>query len=123
MFSNNSSSKIVLRSSQIIYIMYELQCHDMPYNNYYYKLAKIKPLKSQSARIKKQMGRTEAEGETKGKREKKGGNEQKENERMYYLLGMASCTPVITSSTVGFIPMSITHVETHLSNNARSRKK
>jgi hypothetical protein len=50
--------------------MYELQCHDMPYNNYYYKLAKIKPLKSQSARIKKQMGRTEVEGETKGKRER-----------------------------------------------------
>jgi hypothetical protein len=42
----------------------------MPYNNYYYKLAKIKPLKSQSARIKKQMGRTEVEGETKGKRER-----------------------------------------------------
>jgi hypothetical protein len=49
----------------------------MPYNNYYYKLAKIKPLKSQSARIKKQMGRTEVEGKRREKeRERKGGNEQ-----------------------------------------------
>jgi hypothetical protein len=54
MFSNNSSSKIVLRASEIIYIMYKLLCHDMPYNNNYYynkKLgfAKIKPLRPTAA--------------------------------------------------------------------------